>query len=150
MKPLCTRTLRKQVLEYIRFTNRVAITQEFLPSDEEHQLYQDVSAYLQRDVLLALPSSQRMLMTMIGCFRTKVPNPSQRASLSYGTAEGSAEKQTPDFRPGFTGYFWEREHRRNLGLGNQFRRRMLLLATAPCCFAPVLLASKSGHLSHAT
>ena len=65
LKPLCTRTLRKQVLEYIRFTNRVPITQEFLPSDEEHQLYQEVSTYLQRDVLLALPSSQRMLMTMI-------------------------------------------------------------------------------------
>ncbi|QDV81043.1 SNF2-related protein [Botrimarina mediterranea] len=65
LKPLCTRTLRKQVLEYVRFTNRVPITQEFLPSDEEHQLYQEVSAYLQRDVLLALPSSQRMLMTMI-------------------------------------------------------------------------------------
>jgi superfamily II DNA/RNA helicase len=65
LKPLCQRTLRKQVLEYIRFTNRVPITQEFLPSDEEHQLYQQVSAYLQREVLLALPSSQRMLMTMI-------------------------------------------------------------------------------------
>ena len=65
LKPLCTRTLRKQVLEYVRFTNRVPITQEFLPSDEEHQLYNEVSAYLQRDVLLALPSSQRMLMTMI-------------------------------------------------------------------------------------
>lgn len=65
LKPLCQRTLRKQVLEYIRFTNRVPITQEFLPSDEEHYLYQQVSAYLQREVLLALPSSQRMLMTMI-------------------------------------------------------------------------------------
>lgn len=65
LKPLCQRTLRKQVLEYIRFTNRVPITQEFLPSDDEHQLYQQVSAYLQRETLLALPSSQRMLMTMI-------------------------------------------------------------------------------------
>ena len=65
LKPLCQRTLRKQVLEYIRFTNRVPITQDFLPSDAEHQLYQQVSGYLQREVLLALPSSQRMLMTMI-------------------------------------------------------------------------------------
>ena len=65
LKPFCTRTLRKQVLEYIRFTQRVPITQEFLPSDEEHRLYELVSQYLQREVLLALPARQRMLMTMV-------------------------------------------------------------------------------------
>ncbi|MCH7728315.1 MAG: DEAD/DEAH box helicase, partial [Planctomycetes bacterium] len=65
LKPICTRTLRQQVLEYIRFTNRVPITQEFLPSDEEQRLYNEVSTYLQRDLLLALPASQRMLMTMV-------------------------------------------------------------------------------------
>lgn len=65
LKPLCTRTLRKQVLEYIRFTHRVPITQEFLPTDEEHRLYTQVSTYLQRQTLLALPASQRMLMTMV-------------------------------------------------------------------------------------
>jgi len=65
LKPLCTRTLRQQVLEYIRFTHRVPITQDFLPTDQEHQLYHEVSSYLQRDLLLALPASQRMLMTMV-------------------------------------------------------------------------------------
>lgn len=65
LKPLCSRTLRKQVLEYIRFTHRVPITQEFLPTDEEHRLYTQVSTYLQREFLLALPASQRMLMTMV-------------------------------------------------------------------------------------
>ena len=65
LKPLCTRTLRQQVLEYIRFTHRVPITQEFLPTDQEHRLYHEVSSYLQRDLLLALPASQRMLMTMV-------------------------------------------------------------------------------------
>ena len=65
LKPLCTRTLRKQVLEYIKYTNRVPITQEFLPSDEEHQLYNQVSAYLQRQTLLALPAAQRTLMTLV-------------------------------------------------------------------------------------
>jgi adenine-specific DNA-methyltransferase len=62
---LCRRTLRKQVLEYIRFTQRVPLTQEFLPSEKEHQLYEQVSAYLQREVLHALPASQRTLMTLI-------------------------------------------------------------------------------------
>jgi len=62
---VCTRTLRKQVQEYVRFTRRTPITQEFLPTDEEHRLYEDVSDYLQRDALVALPSSQRTLMTMV-------------------------------------------------------------------------------------
>ncbi|MEO8380829.1 MAG: SNF2-related protein [Acidobacteriota bacterium] len=62
---LCRRTLRRQVLEYIRFTQRVPITQEFLPSEKEHELYEQVSTYLQREVLHALPASQRTLMTLI-------------------------------------------------------------------------------------
>lgn len=65
LQPLLTRTLRKQVLEYIRFTQRVPLTQAFTPSDDEHQLYEMVSAYLQRERLAALPASQRMLMTLV-------------------------------------------------------------------------------------
>ncbi len=65
LQPLCTRTLRKQVLEYIRFTQRVPLTQEFVPGENEHQLYELVSAYLQRDNLAALPASQRTLMTLV-------------------------------------------------------------------------------------
>ncbi len=63
--PVCTRALRKQVTEYIPFTNRVAITQEFLPTDEEQALYDEITTYLQRDVLYALPASQRQLITMV-------------------------------------------------------------------------------------
>lgn len=62
---ICTRTLRKQVQAYVRFTRRTPLTQEFLPSDEEQRLYDEVSAYLQREELLALPSGQRSLMTMV-------------------------------------------------------------------------------------
>ncbi|MFN9976240.1 MAG: helicase-related protein, partial [Phycisphaerae bacterium] len=65
LAPICHRTLRRQVLEYIRFTKRVPITWDFFPTDEEQRLYQDVSDYLQRDELFALPSAQRMLMTMV-------------------------------------------------------------------------------------
>ncbi|MBE7466831.1 MAG: DEAD/DEAH box helicase family protein [Planctomycetes bacterium] len=65
LKPLCTRTLRKQVMEYIRFTERLPMTIDFTPSDAEHELYEKVSAYLQRPSLAALPSGQRKLMTMI-------------------------------------------------------------------------------------
>lgn len=65
LKPLCSRTLRRQVLEYVRFTNRHALVQEFTPSDDEQRLYDLVSAYLQRGTLYALPASQRQLVTLI-------------------------------------------------------------------------------------
>jgi len=65
IQPVCKRTLRKQVLEYIKYTNRHALVQEFIPSAEEQQLYDLVSGYLQRDRLYALPASQRQLMTLI-------------------------------------------------------------------------------------
>jgi ERCC4-related helicase len=62
---VCQRTLRRQVLEYIKYTNRIAITQEFFPTDDEQKLYDLVSDYLQKDRLYALPKSQRKLMTLI-------------------------------------------------------------------------------------
>lgn len=65
LKPICHRTLRRQVLEYIRYTNRIPITQEFVPSEQEQTLYDMVSDYLRRPSLNALPSSQRTLMTLI-------------------------------------------------------------------------------------
>ncbi|WP_449258330.1 SNF2-related protein [Chlorobium limicola] len=65
LRPLCKRTLRRQVVEYVNYTNRIAIVQEFFPYPEEQQLYDLVSGYLQRDNLFALPVSQRRLMTLI-------------------------------------------------------------------------------------
>lgn len=62
---ICQRTLRKQVLEYIKYTNRIAITEEFYPTESEHQLYEGLTDYLQRDILYALPQSQRKLMDLI-------------------------------------------------------------------------------------
>jgi SNF2 family DNA or RNA helicase len=65
LKPVCYRTLRRQVLEYIRYTNRIPLTQEFVPTEAEQTLYDMVSEYLRRPSLQALPSSQRTLMTLI-------------------------------------------------------------------------------------
>ena len=65
LAPICKRTLRKQVLEYINYTNRKALTQEFYPSDKEQMLYDSVTGYLQKTDLRALPPSQRLLMTLI-------------------------------------------------------------------------------------
>lgn len=65
LTPLCKRTLRRQVLEYVRYTKRIAILQEFFPTKMEQDLYDLVSEYLQRPRLYALPNSQRQLMTLI-------------------------------------------------------------------------------------
>jgi ERCC4-related helicase len=65
LKPICKRTLRKQVLGYIKYTNRMALVQEFTPNPQEQELYEKVSSYLQYDQLYALPESQRKLMTLI-------------------------------------------------------------------------------------
>lgn len=65
LKTVCQRTLRRQVLEYVKYTNRIPITQEFYPTEEEQRLYDLVSDYLQRPSLYALPSRQRKLMTLI-------------------------------------------------------------------------------------
>jgi len=65
LKPICQRTLRRQVLEYISYTERIALTQPFEPSNDEQRLYDLVTEYLQRPSLYALPSGQRQLMTLI-------------------------------------------------------------------------------------
>jgi len=65
LQPVCKRTLRRQVLEYIKYTKRIAIREEFYPSENEQKLYDLVSDYLQRPQLYALPNSQRQLMTLI-------------------------------------------------------------------------------------
>jgi ERCC4-related helicase len=62
---ICKRTLRRQVLEYIRYTNRHALVQEFIPSEQEQRLYDLVTEYLQRPTLYGLPASQRQLITLI-------------------------------------------------------------------------------------
>ena len=65
LQPICKRTLRRQVLEYVKYTKRIPIVEEFIPTDEEMDLYMKVSMYLQRPKLYALPNSQRHLMTLI-------------------------------------------------------------------------------------
>ena len=62
IQPVCQRTLRRQVTEYIRYTKRISITQDFTPSDAEVRLYNLVGGYLQKPELYALPSSQRKLI----------------------------------------------------------------------------------------
>ena len=63
--PLFTRTLRRDVREYINYTNRHALTQKFQATDNEQQLYSELSEFLRRDDIYSVPTQQRKLTTMI-------------------------------------------------------------------------------------
>ncbi len=59
------RTLRRQVREYVRFTNRRSVVEDFAPSKEEQALYSQVSDYLRRTDAAAIEPSQRPLLTLV-------------------------------------------------------------------------------------
>ncbi|MDF0605887.1 SNF2-related protein [Neisseriaceae bacterium TC5R-5] len=59
------RTLRRDVLEYIKYTERKALTQPFNPTDDEQALYERISAFLQKQDSYALPRQQRHLTALI-------------------------------------------------------------------------------------
>ncbi len=65
LKNIMHRTLRKDVLEYIKYTNRIPIVEEFYPSDEEQLLYDKISDFLLADKLYAIPSKQRTLIILV-------------------------------------------------------------------------------------
>jgi len=59
------RTLSRDVLEYIKYTERKALTQPFNPTDDEQALYERISAFLQKEDSYALPKQQRHLTALI-------------------------------------------------------------------------------------
>jgi len=65
LSDFCKRTLRKQVLEYVRYTQRRAITQPFSPAENEQALYDGITRFLQREDTYAIPSQQRHLTVLI-------------------------------------------------------------------------------------
>ena len=65
LAPVCKRTLRRQVQEYVPYTARKAIVEEFTPSSEERELSDLVADYLRRPNLKALPQGQRQLISLV-------------------------------------------------------------------------------------
>jgi superfamily II DNA or RNA helicase len=65
LRTFCHRTLRSQVLEYVKYTQRRLLTRPFTPTEQEHKLYEAVSAYLQREDCYALPVRQRHLLILL-------------------------------------------------------------------------------------
>jgi len=65
LSTFCRRTLRKQVTEYIQYTERKAITRPFNPTDDEQKLYEAVSDFIKREDSYAIPRRQRHLTELI-------------------------------------------------------------------------------------
>jgi hypothetical protein len=61
----CKRTLRKDVTEYISYTQRKPHTQKFRSTDAEHCLYEAVTSYLLREDSYAIPKRQRHLTELV-------------------------------------------------------------------------------------
>lgn len=59
------RTLRRDVLEYVQYTERKPLTFPFTPGDDEQRVYDLVSGYLLRDETYGIPSRQRHLVGLI-------------------------------------------------------------------------------------
>ena len=65
LSSLYKRTLRNDVKEYINYTNRLPLTQQFDSTDEEFELYNEISDFLRRNDIYSVPAQQKKLTTMI-------------------------------------------------------------------------------------
>lgn len=65
LAPFVHRTLRRHVREYVKFTARRSIAEDFVPTPEEQDLYDKVSEYLRRADLLAIDPGKRTLLTLV-------------------------------------------------------------------------------------
>jgi superfamily II DNA or RNA helicase len=65
LAPIVHRTLRRHVREYVKFTARRSIAEDFVPLPEEQDLYDKVSEYLRRADLLAIEPGKRTLLTLV-------------------------------------------------------------------------------------
>lgn len=65
LEPIVQRTLRKEVAEYIHFSERKEMTIDFELSPIEIELYVMINNYLKKEILYALPNSHRTLITSV-------------------------------------------------------------------------------------
>ncbi len=65
LAPSVWRTLRRQVREYVRFTHRRSLVEDFTPSPQEQDLYEGVSEYLRRSTVAAIEPGRRTLLTLV-------------------------------------------------------------------------------------
>ena len=59
------RTLRQNVKEFVPFRERIPITQQFTPTEEEQELYEKVLHYLRQESIYAFPAHQKHLLQSV-------------------------------------------------------------------------------------
>lgn len=65
IKPVIHRTLRSEVQEYVKYTERKPFVQEYYPSEDEIALQEFVQEYLKREDCFGMPASQRTLISLV-------------------------------------------------------------------------------------
>lgn len=95
LRTVCKRTLRRQVQEIggIKFTRRYSLTEDFRPSKDELELYQQVSEYLQDEHILSIKPGARHLVTLV--IRKILASSSYAIQGTLSTMIERLEKQLP-------------------------------------------------------
>ncbi len=92
-----TRTLRKQVRDIVRFTNRHCVTEDFEPEQVEIALYNGISDYLARPFLASTRATQRNMMELV--YRKILASSSFAiAGTLENVAQGLAKQLQQDFK----------------------------------------------------
>lgn len=65
LRSFCIRTLRRQVLEYIKYTERKPVTIPFKPHENEQKLYDAITTFLRKENSYAFPKQQRHLILLL-------------------------------------------------------------------------------------
>ena len=65
IEPILQRTLRSEVADYLQFKSRIGITVDFNLTPMEGVLYKLVNDYLRKEIIYAIPSSNRNLITVV-------------------------------------------------------------------------------------
>jgi hypothetical protein len=91
LAPVVVRTLRRQVKEYVKFTARRSIVEDFAPTPEEQALYDRVSDYLRREDAFAIPAARRALFVLV--YRKILASSSFALAATLDRLAGSLEEK---------------------------------------------------------
>ena len=89
LEPVVQRTLRKEVAEYIQFSERKEMTIDFELSPMEIELYVMINNYLKKEILYALPNSHRTLITSV--IRKLLASSSMAVAETFKVLKGRLE-----------------------------------------------------------
>lgn len=97
LEPVVQRTLRKEVAEYVQFSERKEMTIDFGLSPMEIELYVMINNYLKKEILYALPNSHRILITSV--IRKLLASSSMAVAETFKVLKGRLEILKETTRP---------------------------------------------------